>query len=130
MSEHLVEYIFESQQICERFEIDRRDMQLVKQLISGRPSVGGCGLPSFPMYLFDIVNNRANGIDVDKLDYLQRDTLYTNVRVAAPYGRLLTFAMVWLLLLQSLVLHSLLTAARWRWDLLSPERERQSEKGL
>lgn len=89
-----MDYVFDAYEISERFALSRHDRDLVKAMIAGDKPSGSSGMCDVPVYLFDIVNNRTNGIDVDKLDYLQRDSLYTNVRVAAPYGRLLQFTKV------------------------------------
>ena len=35
-----------------------------------------------------IVANGRNGLDVDKFDYLQRDSLYCNVKINADFDRL------------------------------------------
>ena len=94
MSAHLVDYVFDRHQISEEFNMTRCDRDLVKQLIAGSKPRNTSGMTDIPVYLFDIVNNQTNGIDVDKLDYLQRDSLYANVHVAAPYGRLLQFTKV------------------------------------
>lgn len=91
MSMRLVEYMVQECGILDGTNFGRSDVQFVQSLIAGeKPRIS----QDVPLYLFDIVNNRTNGIDVDKLDYLQRDSLYTNVHVAAPYDRLLRFAKV------------------------------------
>lgn len=41
-----------------------------------------CGCPA------QIVANGRNGLDVDKFDYLQRDSLYCNVKINADFDRL------------------------------------------
>ena len=38
--------------------------------------------------LAQIVANGRNGLDVDKFDYLQRDSLYCNVKINADFDRL------------------------------------------
>lgn len=44
--------------------------------------------------LFDIVANGKNGIDVDRCDYLMRDSHATGVKVSCDYDRLLQFIKV------------------------------------
>ncbi len=38
--------------------------------------------------------NGRNGLDVDKFDYLQRDSLYCNVKINADFDRLQKFSKV------------------------------------
>ncbi len=46
------------------------------------------------MWLYQIVANNRNGLDVDKYDYLQRDALYCNVRTSVDINRIMTLAKV------------------------------------
>jgi HD superfamily phosphohydrolase len=47
-----------------------------------------------PSWLYDIVSNHESGLDVDKLDYLMRDSSFTHVKVGADFNYLLTSARV------------------------------------
>ena len=47
-----------------------------------------------PSWLYEIVSNHESGLDVDKLDYLMRDSSFTHVRVGADFDYLLTSARV------------------------------------
>ena len=47
-----------------------------------------------PSWLYDIVSNHESGLDVDKLDYLMRDSLFSHVKVGADFDYLLTSARV------------------------------------
>ena len=38
--------------------------------------------------------NGRNGLDVDKFDYLQRDSMYCNVKINADFNRLQWFSKV------------------------------------
>ena len=49
---------------------DENDVQMVKDLILGEPRE----TPANRKWLFEIVSNPRNSIDVDKFDYLARDT--------------------------------------------------------
>lgn len=40
-------------------------------------------------FLFDIVANNRNGVDVDKFDYIQRDCYYTGVKSSYDPSRFL-----------------------------------------
>ncbi|KAI5120720.1 hypothetical protein M0805_006427 [Coniferiporia weirii] len=50
-------------------EIDLDDINFIKDLIKGTK----CRNPPEKKFLFDIVANKRNGIDVDKFDYIARD---------------------------------------------------------
>ena len=50
--------------------------------------------PSGQRWLYDIVANGRNGLDVDKFDYLQRDAACTGCRIAADFDRLSAFSKV------------------------------------
>eukprot|EP00198_Chlamydomonas_reinhardtii_P007443 XP_001696780.1 predicted protein [Chlamydomonas reinhardtii] len=45
-------------------------------------------------YLYDIVANKRNGVDVDKFDYLQRDALMCGVDIGCSFRRLLMLTKV------------------------------------
>jgi len=97
MSLQLVDYIFDSEDIADRFGFLRSDVEIIKNMIVGvKPTRSS----DIPLFLYDIVNNGSCGIDVGKLDYLQRDSLYANVHASAPYGRLIQFTKVPLPLIQ------------------------------
>ena len=54
------------------------DLAFVQQLIHGlppgEPMPAACGRPPSKRFLFEIVSNHRNGIDVDKIDYFLRDS--------------------------------------------------------
>jgi hypothetical protein len=52
------------------------------------PSVPPCS------FLFDIVANKRNSIDVDKFDYLQRDAMCSGVMTSCDFGRLMAYSQV------------------------------------
>ncbi|KAJ2502072.1 hypothetical protein IWW47_003041, partial [Coemansia sp. RSA 2052] len=66
-------------------DIDDDDIKFVKQLICGssRPVAGE------KMFLFDIVANKRNGVDVDKFDYIQRDCYNVGVNSSYDFQRLM-----------------------------------------
>ncbi|KAJ2896042.1 hypothetical protein IWW38_002137 [Coemansia aciculifera] len=66
-------------------DIDADDVKFVKQLIQGssRP------VPGEKMFLFDIVANKRNGVDVDKFDYIQRDCYNVGVNSSYDFQRLM-----------------------------------------
>lgn len=54
-------------------QIDQDDINFIKDLIKGVPSHSAHKNPPEKIFLFDIVANKRNGIDVDKFDYIARD---------------------------------------------------------
>ena len=50
-------------------DFERDDLRLIQDLILGQPRNGG-----EKKWIFDIVNNKRNSVDVDKFDYILRDT--------------------------------------------------------
>eukprot|EP00891_Asterochloris_glomerata_P001740 jgi/Astpho2/1740/e_gw1.00032.48.1_t len=81
--------------------LSEAEVKAVKRLITdaSHPSgsgANGCvpGGSSGKRFLFDIVANERNSIDVDKVDYLQRDSLYCNVKVSCHFSRLTQFTKV------------------------------------
>eukprot|EP00210_Caulerpa_lentillifera_P002309 g2216.t1 len=95
MSLQLVDYVFEEAKLEEEFQWTETDRSIIKALISGdKQNVFSTPFGEFPLFLFDIVNNSDSGFDVDKLDYLQRDSHYTKIPVEAPYNEFLSLAKV------------------------------------
>eukprot|EP00057_Strongylocentrotus_purpuratus_P021442 XP_011675916.1 PREDICTED: deoxynucleoside triphosphate triphosphohydrolase SAMHD1-like [Strongylocentrotus purpuratus] len=45
-------------------------------------------------YLYQIVNNKVNGVDVDRWDYCARDTYYLGMKSAFDFNRILPFVKV------------------------------------
>ncbi|KAL1463276.1 hypothetical protein WDU94_015042 [Cyamophila willieti] len=63
------------------------DLELIKELIRG----GGTRLSTAKSYLYQIVANKTNDIDVDKWDYFLRDGHQLNLKITFDYRRLLAF---------------------------------------
>ncbi|GFR40506.1 hypothetical protein Agub_g1075, partial [Astrephomene gubernaculifera] len=93
MSARILEYLADTYDVG----ISRSDVARITDLIHGAPAEhqqlgggGGGGLwrPG-RRFLFDIVANKRNGVDVDKVDYLQRDAFMCGVRVGCDFDRLL-----------------------------------------
>ncbi|MES1912129.1 MAG: hypothetical protein MHM6MM_004456 [Cercozoa sp. M6MM] len=70
---------------------NKSDLEMIKAMIDGNPPDD---VHPDERYLYDIVSNRENGLDVDKLDYFMRDSYHTGVRPGVSFGRLLKNARV------------------------------------
>ncbi|KAF8607492.1 hypothetical protein BDV93DRAFT_588668 [Ceratobasidium sp. AG-I] len=62
--------------ICSEYDVNITfdEQDFIKDLIRGRPNLSKNREPPEKPFLFEIVANSRNGIDVDKFDYIQRDT--------------------------------------------------------
>ncbi|KAF8954102.1 hypothetical protein BDZ97DRAFT_1928819 [Flammula alnicola] len=65
-SEMMFDYLVRDNEV----PISAEDQSFVKALIAGEPS----RTPDEKAFLFDIVANKRNGLDVDKFDYIHRDS--------------------------------------------------------
>lgn len=72
--------------------VTRSDIARVMDMITGGKDAPGRVRPK--RYLFDIVANGRNSIDVDKFDYLSRDCHYTGVKHSCDFQRLIHFQRV------------------------------------
>lgn len=78
MSTRLVEHIFDEND----FGFSKADVQMVQDLISGDHKRYQ---NEDYHWVFDIVNNKRNFIDVDKFDYINRDTHHVGITVDAEF---------------------------------------------
>ncbi|KAJ1973454.1 hypothetical protein H4R35_004114, partial [Dimargaris xerosporica] len=69
-------------------DIDREDAEFIKDLIMGRPQHHGNRFEE-RRFLFDIVANQRNGVDVDKFDYISRDCYNVNLKSSYDSSRLM-----------------------------------------
>ncbi|KAG7441654.1 HD-domain/PDEase-like protein [Guyanagaster necrorhizus] len=86
-SEMMFDYLVTTNNI----EIEEADTKFVKALIAGDPAK--CD-PSEKGFLFDIVANKRNGLDVDKFDYFVRDSHMIGEPIKINLTRLLKSARV------------------------------------
>ena len=70
------------------YNLTSADLQKVKDLIQGHSR------PLDKAFMFDIVANSRNGLDVDKLDYLPRDAYHTVRNIPGDFKRLQHFISV------------------------------------
>lgn len=66
-------------------DMDDSDIQFTKQLIRGSLDPP----KNEKAFLFDIVANKRNGVDVDKFDYIQRDCYNVGVKSSYDFSRLM-----------------------------------------
>ncbi|KAJ8659933.1 hypothetical protein O0I10_004159 [Lichtheimia ornata] len=87
-SEMMLEYLVDDNNI----DIERDHLNLIKDLIAGAPR----SQSQFQerRFLFDIVANKRNSVDVDKFDYIERDTHNIGLRSSYDAKRLLMFSRV------------------------------------
>ena len=102
LSHELVSRLFRSIDASSWLSPD--DLEFVQALIAGEPGLathaamrlgdaGVCG--SDKGFLYDIVANKRSGLDVDKLDYFERDSYFAGVvKVSFDAGRLMRLARV------------------------------------
>ncbi|KAK9918697.1 hypothetical protein WJX75_006087 [Coccomyxa subellipsoidea] len=73
-------------------DLSEDEIKHVKAMITSEK--GGQPPPKGKRWLYEIVANNRNGLDVDKYDYLQRDALYCNVKTSVDINRIMTLAKV------------------------------------
>lgn len=73
-------------------DISPQELRLIKDLIHGKPR--SVYSSSGKSYLFDIVANKRNSIDVDKYDYIQRDCYNVGIKSSLDTKRLMKFTRV------------------------------------
>ncbi|TPX61810.1 hypothetical protein SpCBS45565_g07164 [Spizellomyces sp. 'palustris'] len=88
-SEDMLEYLVEDN---DHVQINEDEMRFIKDLIHGAPR------SDYPqaqkLFLFDIVANKRNSVDVDKFDYIQRDCHNVGIKTSLDAMRLIAFARV------------------------------------
>ncbi|GLC34085.1 hypothetical protein PLESTB_000835600 [Pleodorina starrii] len=75
--------------------IESADIEFIERLIKGAKPADRARWPSGKRFLFDIVSNDQNGIDMDRADYLQRDALMCGrIRLDCNFRDLMAHARV------------------------------------
>lgn len=81
-----------------RCNLNEKDIHFIKELVLGSPEEAPKGFEwvgrGDKTFLYDIVANKRNGIDVDKFDYFVRDSHLLNLKTTFDCHRLMTFARV------------------------------------
>ena len=94
-SVQMFRYILEDNNINLRdFGLSNEDQTFIEEIIQGTKEHERRGRGAEKFFLYDIVNNTRSGLDVDKLDYFQRDMRYANVTLAANFERFLDLGRV------------------------------------
>ncbi|XP_048051056.1 deoxynucleoside triphosphate triphosphohydrolase SAMHD1-like [Megalobrama amblycephala] len=88
----------ENEDVLKEHELDDRDVIFIKELIEGAKASAAEwtyeGRDKDKSFLYEIVANKQNGIDVDKWDYFARDCHHLGIRNSFDHQRLLKFARV------------------------------------
>ena len=74
--------------------LNKEDITFIRENISGTPENERKGRSTEKFWLYDIVNNVRSGLDVDKLDYFQRDMRYANVPMNNDFNRFIELGRV------------------------------------
>lgn len=77
------------------FGLKHIDILFIEEIIGGVKGSDRKGRMPEKSYLYDIVNNTRSGLDVDKLDYYQRDMRQTNVVLNASFERFIELGRVY-----------------------------------
>ena len=91
----LIWNVFEENEdtITSKLGMDREDFKLIQELVKGESQ--RYTQSNGKKFLFDIVSNKHNSFDLDKLDYLNRDLVHTGINQAqVNYQRIIQYAQV------------------------------------
>lgn len=94
-SQMLIWNVFEENEdtITSKLGMDREDFKLIQELVKGESQ--RYTQSNGKKFLFDIVSNKHNSFDLDKLDYLNRDLVHTGINQAqVNYQRIIQYAQV------------------------------------
>uniref|UniRef100_A0A8C6T9R5 HD domain-containing protein n=1 Tax=Neogobius melanostomus TaxID=47308 RepID=A0A8C6T9R5_9GOBI len=70
------------------------DLEFIKEMINGPEKGHYKGRPSNKSFLYEIISNKRNGLDVDKFDYFARDCHHLGIKNSFDHRRFLHFARV------------------------------------
>ncbi|RUS17077.1 hypothetical protein BC937DRAFT_90455 [Endogone sp. FLAS-F59071] len=87
-SEMMLEYLIDDNNI----DLEKDEIELIKGLIDGKP--GSKCRHSQRGFLFDIVANKRNSVDVDKFDYIERDCYNLGIKSSYDTSRLMAMCRV------------------------------------
>ncbi|CAK0787043.1 hypothetical protein CVIRNUC_010259 [Coccomyxa viridis] len=72
--------------------VNDEEIKHIKDMITSEK--GGQPAPPGKRWLYEIVANNRNGLDVDKYDYLQRDSMYSGTKISVDVKRIFPFVKV------------------------------------
>ncbi|KAK2909492.1 hypothetical protein Q8A67_005329 [Cirrhinus molitorella] len=86
----------ENEDVLKEHGLDDKDVSFIKELIEGAKTSEWTykGRDEEKSFLYEIVANKQNGIDVDKWDYFARDCHHLGIQNSFDHQRLLKFARV------------------------------------
>lgn len=92
----MLQYLMEENEITlEKYGLTSTDITFITEMIIGVPNEERKGRGREKEFLYDIINNTRSGLDVDKLDYYQRDTQLCGVFASGcDYSRVRKLARV------------------------------------
>jgi deoxynucleoside triphosphate triphosphohydrolase SAMHD1 len=90
MSLAMLEYLIDDNAL----DYEREEIKLLGDLIHGQPPTSGGLFGDEKRFLFDIVSNSRNSVDVDKFDYLARDCYNLGIKSSYDFSRLMYFSRV------------------------------------
>lgn len=88
MSGKMIKNLIRANKLEEKFQcygLYAKDIDMIIGFIKGEAG----GLPPDKLFLSEIVSNSESGVDVDKWDYLLRDSLHLNIHFTFDYKRLM-----------------------------------------
>ncbi|XP_060912847.1 deoxynucleoside triphosphate triphosphohydrolase SAMHD1-like [Labrus mixtus] len=82
------------QEMKEKYELNPEDVKFIQEKIAEDKKWPYKGRKEEKSFLYEIVSNKKNGVDVDKFDYLARDSSYLGIKNNFDFHRFLQFARV------------------------------------
>lgn len=101
--DHLIKTNEGMMDLFRSYGLDEDDVHFIKELIFGHKSEApkgwvwkgrGSSNGKAKQFLYEIVANHRNGIDVDKFDYFARDSMHLGMTISFDASRLMKFARV------------------------------------
>ncbi|OAF70807.1 hypothetical protein A3Q56_01454 [Intoshia linei] len=95
MSIKMLKYVFNTndrvQRLLKEYSIDNVAQNFIFELIHPQETTS---LPPSKYFMYEIVSNKTTGVDVDKFDYILRDSYYVGLKCGFDYKRFIKFSRV------------------------------------